>query len=154
MKYLIRALEREGVRTGDKPRTPAPEAPAGEAARTADLPKTDLEPITDDELKRMLGSGAACRFSYSPGEAPVAAATAPGADASRGVIKLHGKLAPMAVRYQTLVGEGFELSGDDVKVVASALEAGSGDEPREAEARLEIGKDLEVGYAGFYTCSP
>lgn len=154
MKYLIRALEREGAQTEAGPTTPAPQAPAGEAARTADLAKTDLEPITEAEVQRMLGSGAVCRFSYSPGDAPVAAATAGDADAARGVVKLHGRLAPMAVSYRTGPSEGFELSGDDVTVVVSALEDGSGGDPREAEARLQIGTALQVGYSGFFSCTP
>lgn len=127
---------------------------AGEAARTAELATTDLEAITDDELRRMLGSGSICRFACAPDQATVAAATAPGTDASRGFIKLHGRLAPMSVRYNTSVGDGFELSGDDVKLVAVVYEGTSGTGTREAEARLQIGKELEVGYGGFYKCSP
>jgi hypothetical protein len=36
--------------------------PAREAVRTADLATTDLESMTDAELRRMLGSGSVCRF--------------------------------------------------------------------------------------------
>lgn len=153
MKYLIRALEREGVQAARNPEPPAEEMAASEAVRTADLATTDLESLTDEELQRMLGSGPVCRFAYAAGNAAVAAATAPGAGASRGVIKLHGRLVPMTVRYQTLQGEGFELSGDDVSVVAALYEGTAGSEAREAEARLLIGKNLHVGYAGFYECT-
>jgi hypothetical protein len=152
MKYLIRALEREGVQPARHARVPAREMPASEAVRTADLEKTDLEPITDEELQRILGSASICRFAYSPDSATVAAATAPSAGASQGLIKLHGKLVPMSVRYQTLVGDGFELSSDDVKVLAAAAEGAAGSGAREAEATLQIGSDLEVGYGGFYEC--
>ena len=152
MKYLIRALQRDGVQPARKPEPQAEEMPAGEAARTADFAKTDLEPITDPELQRMLGSGSVCRFAYAPDDAPIAAATAPGTGASRGVIKLHGRLVPMEVQYQTLVGNGFELSSGDVKVVAAAYDGTSESETRDAEARLQIGNDLDVGYAGFYAC--
>jgi len=117
--------------------------------RSADLATTDLESMTEAELQRMLGSGPVCRFAYAAGDAAVAAATAPGAGASRGVIKLHGRLVPMTVRYQTLVGEGFELPSDDVRVVASPYEGAAGSE---AEARLQVGNDLEMGYGGFYEC--
>jgi len=153
MKYLIRALEREGVQPDRKPKAPAEEMPAGEAARRADLTTTDLESLTDEELRRVLGSGPVCRFGYAAGDAAVAAATVPGAGDSRGVIKLHGRLVPMTVRYQTLAGDGFELSSDDVTVVAAAYEGAAENEARQADARLRIGKDLEVGYGGFYKCT-
>jgi hypothetical protein len=153
MKYLIRALEREGLEAAPKPKPAAEEMPAGEAARRADLATTDLESMTADELRRILGSGPVCRFGYSAGEAAVAAATAPGAGESRGVIKLHGRLVPMAVRYQTSAGEGFELSSDDVSVVASPWEEPAGSGVRDAEAHLRIGNELEAGYGGFYQCT-
>lgn len=152
MKYLIRALSRDGGLPARHPEPAAEEMPASEAVRTADLAKTDLEPMTDAELQRMLGAGPVCRFSYGAGEA-VAAATAPGADASRGVIKLHGRLVPMSVRYQTLMGDGFELSSDELKVTATAYEDADGSEAREGEARLQIGADLEAGYGGIYRCT-
>jgi hypothetical protein len=152
MKYLIRALERDGVQSARKAETPAEEMPASEAVRTAEVATTDLESITDEELQRMLGSGPVCRFAYASGDAVVAAATAPGADAGRGVIKLHGRLVPMTVRYQTLAGEGFELSSGDVSVVAVPYGGTAGSQAREAEAVLKVGQDLEVGYGGFYAC--
>jgi hypothetical protein len=43
------------------------------------------------------------------------------------------------------------LSSDEVTVLASPYEDGSG--PREAEARLRVGTDLDVGYGGFYSCT-
>jgi hypothetical protein len=153
MKYLIRALQREGVQPARQAKPPAEEMPAGEAARRAELAETDLESLTDAELQRMLGSGPVCRFAYAAGDAAVAAATAPGAEASRGVIKLHGRLVPMNVQYPTSADKGFELSSDDVTVVASPYQEGTGD-AREADALLRIGRDLEVGYGGFYACSP
>jgi hypothetical protein len=153
MKYLIRALEREGVQSARTPKPPAEEMPAREAVRTADLATTDVESMTDAELQRMLGSGPVCRFAYAAGDAAVAAATAPGAGASRGVIKLHGRLVPMNVRYETSAGEGFELSSDDVTLVASPYERAAGGDAREANALLRIGNDLEVGYGGFYECT-
>ena len=153
MKYLIRTIEREGVQADGKPEPPAEEMPAREAARTADLATTDLESVTAPELQRMLGSGPVCRFAYAAGVAPVAAATAPGANPGRGVIKLHGRLVPMTVRYGTPAGGGFELATDDVRVVASTHEGDAGSDVREANALLRIGKDLEVGYGGFYECT-
>lgn len=153
MKYLIRTVEREGVQADRKPEPPAEEMPAREATGTADLATTDLESVTAAELQRMLGSGPVCRFAYGAGVAPVAAATAPGANPGRGVIKLHGRLVPMNVRYGTSAGEGFELSSDDVRVVASPHEGDAGSEVREANALLRIGNDLEVGYGGFYECT-
>jgi hypothetical protein len=153
MKYLIRAIERGGVQPTSKPEPPAEEMQAREAARTADLGTTDLESMTDGELRRMLGSGPVCRFAYAAGDAAVAAATAPGAGASRGVIKLHGRLIPMNGRYETSASEGFELSSDDVTVVASPYERAAGGDSREADAVLRIGSDLEVGYGGFYECT-
>jgi hypothetical protein len=149
MKYLIRAIQREGLPPVSKSEPPAEEMPAGAAARRAALATTDLEALTDAELQRILGSGPACRFAYAPDDAPVAVATAPGADPSRGVIKLHGRLVPMNVRYRTLAGDGFELSSDDVAVAAAPYEGERGD----AEARLRIGDELAVGYSGFYECT-
>jgi hypothetical protein len=153
MKYLIRAIEREGGPPTSKPEPTAEEMPAREAARTADLATTDLESMTDAELQRMLGSGPVCRFAYAAGDASVAAATAPGAGASRGVIKLHGRLVPMNVRYESSASEGFKLSSDEVTVVASPYDRAAGGDAREANALLRIGNDLEVGYGGFYECT-
>ena len=153
MKYLIRVLQRDGVQPARQAKPPAEEMPAREAARAADLATTDLESMTDAELQRMLGSGPVCRFAYAAGDAAVAAATAPGAGASRGVIKLHGRLVPMNVRYETSGGEGFELSSDDVTLVASPYERAAGGDAREANALLRIGSELEVGYGGFYECT-
>ena len=90
MKYLIRALEREGVQPGRHADPGAEEAPAADAVRLASLATTDLEPITDGELRRMLGAEPVCRFSYGAGKAAVAAATMPGAGDVRGIVKLHG----------------------------------------------------------------
>ena len=153
MKYLIRALRREEAQPVRKPEPPIEESSAGEAARRAELATTDLESLTDPELQRMLGAGPVCRFAYAPDDATVAAATAPGADVSRGVIKLHGRLVPMTVRYQTPAGGGFELSSDDVVVVAVPYEGAAGGDARDAEARLRIGDELAVGYGGFYECT-
>jgi hypothetical protein len=153
MKYLIRALERDGVQPDRKPLPPAEEMPAREAARAADLATTDLESMTDAELRRMLGAGPVCRFAYATGDAVVAAAAAADAGASRGVIKLHGRLVRMNVRYQTSPSEGFELTSDDVTVVASPYDPAVGGDAREANALLRIGSDLEVGYGGFYACT-
>ncbi|MDP3720375.1 MAG: DUF305 domain-containing protein [Acidobacteriota bacterium] len=153
MKYLIRALAHEPVPPARRPAPPPAEMAAREAARTANLATTDLESVTDAELQGMLGAGPVCRFAYAAGAAAVAAATAPGAGAGRGVIKLHGRLVPMNVQYETSAGEGFELSSDDVTVVASPYERSSGDDAREANAWLRVGDDLEVGYGGFYECT-
>lgn len=150
MKYLIRVLQREGGQATSKTKPPAQEVAAGEAARRAELATTDLESLTDAELKQTLGTGPVCRFAYAPGDATVAAATAPGAGPSHGVIKLHGRLARMTVRYEAA---GFELSGDDVTLVAAPFEGAGNGESQEAEARLRIGNDLDVGYAGFYDCT-
>lgn len=152
MKYLIRAIEAEGTRPGGR-QAPAEQMAAGEAARRADIAQTDLESITDDELRRVLGTGPVCRFAYSSGAAAVAAATAPGNGESRGVIKLHGRLVPMSVRYQSRAAEGFELSNDDVRVVTAPYENASGEGVRDAEARLHIGNELDAGYGGFYACT-
>lgn len=153
MKYLIRALERGGAQTAGAQRPPAAEMPANEAVRSADLATTDLETITEAELQQVLGSAEGCRFSYAADKAVVAAATAPGATGSRGFIKLHGRLVPMTARYPSSQGEGFELSGDDVSVMASPYQSTAGGGTVEADARLQIGKDLDVGYSGFYRCT-
>lgn len=152
MKYLIRALQREGVQPTRKPASPAEVVPAREAVRTADVATTDLESITDAELQQAFGSGAICRFAYARGAAAVAAATAPGADRIRGLIKLHGRLVPMNVQYPTSARQGFELSSDAVRVVAVPNEGTAGTGVREAEARLQVGDDLQVGYGGFFEC--
>jgi hypothetical protein len=154
MKYLIRAHEREGVPAGRRRERAIEEMPAGEAARRADLATTDLESLTDEDVRRMLGSGPVCRFAYAAGDAAVAAATVPGADGSRGVIKLHGRLVPMDARYQASPAQGFELSSDDVRVVAAPYEGTAEHGAREADAHLRIGTELEVWYGGFYECPP
>ena len=152
MKYLIRAIEAEGTRPGGS-QSPAEQVPADEAARRANLAQTDLESITDDELRRVLGTGPVCRFAYSSGAEAVAAAKAPGSGEGRGVIKLHGRLVPMSARYQSLAAEGFELSSDDVRLVTAPYERGNGEGARDAEARLHIGNELDAGYGGFYECT-
>lgn len=153
MKYLIRALQREGPQPARQGRPPAEEMPPGEAARRAELAETDLESLTEAELRQTLGSGPVCRFAYAAGGAAVAAAAPPGAEGGRGVIKLHGRLAAMIVRYRGSAAEGFELSGDDVTVVATPDETSAGSDARDAVARLRIGNELEVGYGGFYECT-
>ena len=154
MKYLIRAIEREGVRPGASPEPQAEEVPASEAARQAELATTDLETLTDAEVQRVLGAGPVCRFAYAEDDATVAAATAAaGAGSSRGVIKLHGRLVPMDVRARASSGDGFELSSGEVTVVATAYAGSPRTEPRDAEARLRIGQALDVGYGGFYVCT-
>lgn len=152
MVYLVRALERGEAGSARKPEVPAEDLPAGKAARTAELATTDLESMSAAEVQRMLGAGPVCRFGYAAGGTAVAAASAPGAGASRGVIKLHGRLVPMTVRYRATADEGFELSSDDVSVVASPYES-AGSERRRADAVLKIGQELEAGYGGFYECT-
>ena len=153
MKYLIRAIDAEGARPrGSEPTVE--QMPAGEAARRANVAQADLESIKDDELRRVLGEGPVCRFAYDSGAEAVAAATVPGPGEERGVIKLHGRLVPMEARYQSLAAEGFELSSDDVRVTAAPHEGTSGGGAREADARLRVGDRLDVGYGGFYECTP
>jgi hypothetical protein len=154
MKFLVRALERDDVQPAPRPPLPAEEAPASEAVRSADRAKTDLEPLTDAEVRRIVGSGSVCRFNYAPDDAPVAVATSPGAGTGRGVIKLHGRLVAMTVRYPTTPTDGFELSSDEVTVLASPYEPATAGDTREGEARLQIGEELAVGYGGFYGCTP
>ena len=153
MKYLVRALERGDAQAVRGVHPPAAEVPAREAVRTADLATTDLESITGDELGRTLGSGPTCQFRYGREAAVVAAATPPDAEAPRGVIKLHGRLVPMVVRYPGEGGAGFALSSDDVSVTAAPYDPQAGSMPQEAEAMLRIGTELEVGYGGFYACA-
>jgi hypothetical protein len=45
------------------------------------------------------------------------------------------------------------LFSDDVAVAASTYGGRAGSGAREAEARLQIGKGLDVGYGGFYGCT-
>jgi hypothetical protein len=59
----------------------------------------------------------------------------------------------MTAQYQTLAGRRFELPSDDVTVVAAAYEGTAESDARQADARLQIGKDLEVGGGGFYRCT-
>ena len=152
MKYLIRALDREGVQTVRQPEPPPREVTAADVLQGPGVAKTDLEPITDAELARMLGSGSACRFRYGVGDAPVAAAMAPGRGSSRGVVKLNGGLIAMTARYPSGPAEGFELVSGDITVTASPMESDGTAEPSDGEAKLHIGRWLEVGYAGFYRC--
>ena len=153
MKYLIRALDREGPRGDATPERRADEAAAADAVRTADVAKTDLEPMSEAEVRRMLGSSSVCVFTYSPDSESVAAATMSAGDgAGRGVIKVHGRLVAMTVLYPSTPQSGFQLSGGDVTVNASTLEPSGDGEQRAAEAHLRIGQALEVGYDGFYGC--
>lgn len=154
MKYLIRVLQRDGPQRMQRPAAQTETMAADEAAQRAELGATDLQSLTDAELQRTLGPGPVCRFSFAPAEAPVAVATAAAAETSRGVIKLHGRLVPMNVRYKTPAGHGFELSSHGVTVIASRGEGDSDREPYDAEARLRIGRDVDVGYAGFFGCAP
>ncbi|BCS34976.1 hypothetical protein TBR22_A42020 [Luteitalea sp. TBR-22] len=154
MAYLIDALQR-----GDAPVTTVSPAASpellspGDAARRAELAETDLESLTDAELRQALGDVAVCRFAYAPDAAIVAAATARRTGLGRGVIKLHGRLARMEVSYPAAAGGGFTLAGDDVKVDVFAPDAAATDESRRAHARLTVGTDLEAGYAGYFSCT-
>ncbi len=154
MKYLIRATERGDVQPAAGSRQPAEQMPASEAVRRADLATTDLESITAVELQQVFGTSTVCRFSYAAEGSVVAVATPPGTTDSRGLIKVHGRLVPMNVRYPSAPAGGFELSGDQVDVVATPYAEGNASEIRDAEARLRVGGGLEVGYAGFYGCTP
>jgi len=157
MRFLIRALERDSrpstTGPGAREMSAGEEIPAGEAARRAELATTDLESMTDTELRRMLGTGPVCRFGYAPEHAPVAVARVSGAGADGGVIKLHGRLVRMDVRYQGTPEAGFELSSDDVSVVVRPYEGTGSRDSLEGEARLRVGRALDVGYAGFYGCT-
>ena len=81
------------------------------------LAKTDLDLVTDAELEWMLGvvqsvdSPMRQTKLRSPRER-TACGPKPRCD------QLHARLVSMNVRYQTLDGEGFELSNDDVTVSA------------------------------------
>ena len=153
MKYLIRALDRDDAHRDAAPAREADEAGAADAVRTANVAKIDLEPLTETEVQRMLGSSSVCRFAYSPDSEPVAAATMPAdGGARRGVIKIHDRLVEMTVMYSSAPQSGFELSGGDVTVSASTLDSSDDGEQRAAEAHLRIGQTLEVGYDGFYGC--
>ena len=153
MKYLIRALDREGPRGEGAPARQVDEAAAADALRLANLEQTDLESMSEADVQRMLGSSSVCRFAYSPGSEPVAAATMPAdGGAGRGVIKVHGRLVAMTAMYTSGPGGGFQLSGGEVTVTASSLDSSEGTEPQAAEAHLRIGETLEVGYDGFYDC--
>lgn len=153
MKYLIAALAAGAGHEARAQDAQAEVMSAGEAARRANLATTDLESLSDEEVQRMLGSGLVCRFAYAAENAAVAVATTPGGDAGRGVIKLHGRLVPMAVRYPASAGEGFELTSDDVRVVVRPHEGTNGSGAREGMGRLEIGDALDVAYGGFYACT-
>ena len=153
MKYLVRALDREGVRNGGTPSRQADEAAVADAVRLANPDQVDLESMTHADIARMLGPSSVCRFAYSPGSEPVAVATMPAdGSAGRGVIKVHGRLVAMTVTYLSAPHEGFQLSGGDVTVTASPLHSGDGGDVQAAEAHLRIGQRLEVGYDGFYGC--
>lgn len=60
---------------------------------------------------------------------------------------------PMRVRYQTSAARGFELSSRDVRVVAAPYEEAAREDAGEAEARLRIRDELQVGYDGFCDCT-
>ena len=59
----------------------------------------------------------------------------------------------MTARYPSSRTEGFELSNEDVSVTAAPYESQADNVMRDAEARLRVGKDLDVGYGGFYSCT-
>jgi hypothetical protein len=59
----------------------------------------------------------------------------------------------MNARYETSVGDGFEVSSNDVRVSAAAYEGTAGNGTREADVRQRIADELDVGYGGFYECT-
>lgn len=63
MKYLIRALARDGVQAARNQAPTAEEMPAAEAVRAADLAKTDLEP---SRTRSGSGCSAPSRSANSP----------------------------------------------------------------------------------------
>ena len=153
MAFLIRALE-AGVPPSVRPPQSAPsEMAPGAAARRAGLAETDLETLSDSEVRRTLGDGPVCRFGFSRHGAVVAAVTRTDAAVERSVIKLHGRLARMQARYVRTAVDGFELAGDDVRVTVSRHEPQATSDPVPADARLSIGTELDAGYTGFYWCA-
>jgi len=50
--------------------------------------------------------------------------------------------------------QGFELSSEQVDVSATLYREVNAGDVREAEARLRVDRGLEVGYSGFYGCTP
>lgn len=145
MKYLIRAIERDGVQaTRDTP--PAAPSVAGprEALAGAQLAKVDLGELEATGITRVLGPGPHCTFGYAPGTPVVAASVPRGATAGRGVVKLHGTLVPLDARPAS--GGGFDLVSDALTVRVRP------ERGRDGTAVLRLANGPEIGYAGVYRC--
>ena len=164
MKYLIRAVSREGAKAQAAigPDAPPEVVPPRDAIRQAELARVDLAEIDQAESDKVLGNGPRCGFFYSREAGPVAAVRRPvaGSGATLGMIKVHGRLVELQAYAESAGTHGRErlvLRGDGIDVTIAAIDEAATSpvvevDAAEAEALLRIGTELEVGYAGFYVC--
>lgn len=136
---------------GTPPPPVAEPAPAGTALRGANVPTLDPVTLDDAEITAVLGPGARCAFHYTRSGKPVAAFQA---DRGAGVVKLNGKLIPLA--YAPAAG-GARLSAEalslDISTGETAQEADAGLVEAEMVFNLRQGQGLTVGYGGYYGCA-
>ena len=128
--------------------------PAGEALSGAHIPTLDPAEMVDAEIEKVLGPGPRCEFRYtSEGRPVIAASTAPSGNAPAGVVKLNGHLVPL--QRESAEAQSIVLRSDQVRlaVMPDGGAPAAGARQHEADARLEIGESLQVGYRGYYRCS-
>lgn len=128
-------------------------ASAAEAVAALHLPSLDPATMTSAEIARVLGPGEPCVFRYTSGGNPVLGVRNPSSDGAA-VVKLNGVLAPL--RTATVSAGRLAFAAPPVRLelrLADGDDAGArGDGQREADLVFRVGRDLEVGYRGYYGC--
>ncbi len=136
---------------GTPPPPVAEPAPAGAALQGANIPTLDPVTLDEAEIAAVLGPGAWCAFHYTRSGKPVAAFQV---DRRRGVVKLNGKLIPLAY---APAADGGRLSAEalslDISTGEPAQEANAGLVEAEMVFSLRQGEGLTVGYGGYYGCA-
>lgn len=150
----------EGIEKTNSAETMPEIVPASQAIRIADVATVDLHTMDAAEYEKVLSNGVYCTFRYTSGGRPVLAAST-GKGAATGVVKIHGKLvrlkaAPITSFEALSSGATFNAKGIRIEVIPDPdkeFERHDGRMQREADAVLDLGHDLKVGYRGWYACA-
>lgn len=150
----------EGVEKKPSTRVMPEVVSAAEAIQIAHVSTIDLHTMDEAEYEKVIPQGPHCTFLYSAEGGPVLAAGMKGGTAA-GVVKIHGKLVELeadnVTSYDALSSSGARFSTDKLRVhlIPDPDEDFAQDDgrmQREADAVLEIGQQLKVGYRGWYVC--
>ncbi|MFC4172851.1 DUF6692 family protein [Microvirga sp. GCM10011540] len=134
--------------------------PAQEALAGSNIPTLDPAPMNDAEIRKALGAGPLCEFRYTTAGRPVlAVGTQPDGAPRGGIVKLNGSMVPLSpapVDGASGAASTLLLVADPIRMTVTPEGAeqtdGTGAQRREANAVLEVGQSLRVGYRGYLDC--